>query len=267
MPRAWLAERNLDTIRGPVNPSLNYECGLLVEGFDSSPCFMMTYNPEYYGRLIEACGFEQTQDLLAFHGHVNMLEGLDEKLAFIGAEAKSRFNVKVRPLDPSRFTEDVDAYVDLYNKSMVGTWGFVPLTQGEMKHFATGLKQLLVPEVTCFGEVDGKVIGAAFCLLDYNERIKQIDGKLFPFGFLKLLRNRKGIRNMRAVATNVVPEYQAWGIGLVVMQGLLPRVLEWGIENCEFSWVLESNKLSRGTLEKGGAKRYKTYRLYDFEGR
>jgi len=265
--RDWLSERGMETVRGPVNPSLNYECGLLVEGFDESPCFMMTYNHEYYGRLIEACGFEKCQDMYAYDGHIEMLAQLDEKLAFIGEEAKKRFNITVRSMDKSRFREEVNSYVELYNRALSGTWGFVPLSKPEMRHMASALRNLLIPELTCVAEAEGKVIGAVMCLLDYNPRIKAIDGKLFPFGFLKLLRNRQEIHRVRAIATTVVPEYQSWGVGLVVLQGLEPKAVAWGATSCEFSWVLESNKLSRRGLEKGGAIRSKTYRLYDYEGR
>ena len=111
-------------------------------------------------------------------------------------------------------------------------------------------------------EVDGKPVGAVFCLLDYNPRIKAIDGRLFPFGFLRLLWNKKAIKRLRAISTNVVPEYQAWGIGLVLMNGLYERFMKWGLREVEFSWVLESNYLSRRTLERGGALVTKKYRMY-----
>ena len=104
-----------------------------------------------------------------------------------------------------------------------------------------------------------------FGLLDFNPRVKQIDGRLFPFGFLKLLRKKREIKKIRLISTNVLPQYQGWGVGLVLTNRLLGDVLDWGIQEAEFSWVLESNKLSRGTLERGGAKRIKTYRLYDLD--
>ena len=265
--REWLTQRGMETIRGPVNPSLNYECGLLVDGFDDSPCFMMTYNHKYYERLIKASGYEQCQDMYAYDGEIEMLSQLDEKLAFIANESKKRFNISVRSMDKSRFGEEVKEYVNLYNRALSMTWGFVPLSDAEMRHMGASLRNLLVPELTCLAEAEGKIIGAVMCLLDYNPRIKEIDGKLFPLGFLKLLRNRQEIHRVRAIATTVVPEYQAWGVGLVVLQGLESKAVEWGVTSCEFSWVLESNTLSRRGLEKGGARRSKTYRLYDFEGR
>ena len=263
--RDWLGERDLRSIRGPTNPSLNYECGLLVDGFRAPPFFMMTYNPPFYAALLENWGFKKTQDLYAFWGHVDMIDGLDEKLAFIGAEAKKRFNVNIRPIDKKNFARDVRVFLDVYNRSLVGTWGFAPMSDAEIRHTAAGLRFLMVPELAFIAEVDGEPIGAVFALPDYNPRIKKIDGRLFPFGFLHLLRKRHEIERIRTISTNVVPEYQKWGLGLTLLQALLPKITDGNIKEIEFSWVLESNRLSRGALEKGGAKLTKTYRLYDFD--
>ena len=122
---------------------------------------------------------------------------------------------------------------------------------------------LIVPELTSIAEVDGKPIATSFALLDYNPRIKQINGRLLPFGFLKLLLNRKKIKTIRVISSNVIPAYQKWGVGLVVLSKLAPAAIEWGIQEAEFSWVLESNQLSFGTLKRGGAEIAKTYRIYD----
>jgi GNAT superfamily N-acetyltransferase len=154
-------------------------------------------------------------------------------------------------------------FLDIYNRSLTGTWGFVPMSEAEVDHMAAGLKYLIVPELTVCAEVEGKAIGAVFGLLDYNPRIKQIDGRLLPFGFWRLLRNKRGLHRMRLISTNVVPEYQKWGVGMVLVAGLLPHAIEWGIKEAEFSWVLESNHLSYATLKRGGAKITKTYRIYD----
>ncbi len=262
--KAWFAEQGIHKMRGPANPSLNHEVGTLVEGFDTSPAFMMTYNPPYYEKLIHDYGYEKTQDLYAFWGHLNMLEGLDPKLKFIVDEAKQRFNLKLRRMDRRRFKEDVYTFLDIYNRSLVGTWGFVPIDKAEVDKMAADLKHLLVPELTSVCEVDGQVIGSMFGMLDYNPRIKKIDGRLFPFGFFRLLWNKKAIKNMRLISTNVVPEYQRWGIGLVILERLVPDLRAWGVEEVEFSWVLESNHLSRASLERGGAKKSKTYRMYDY---
>ena len=260
--RDWLHAQGMTNVRGPVNPSLNYECGLLIEGFDTPPFFMMTHNRPWYAGLVEDSGFRRIEDLYAFYGKPSMLSSLDSKLGSMVRGVQERFNVTVRPLDRRRFDDEVRMFLDIYNSSLGGTWGFVPLSASEVKHMAQSLKLLIVPELALVAEVDGKPIGSAFCLLDYNPRIKQINGRLFPFGFLRLLWNKRGIKRMRAISTNVVPEYQAWGVGLVLMAALVKPVLDWGMEEVEFSWVLESNHLSKRSLERGGAIVTKKYRIY-----
>jgi GNAT superfamily N-acetyltransferase len=262
--RDWFAQRQITAIRGPMNPSMNYECGLLIDGFDSPPTFMMTYNPPYYAELLEACGFQKVQDMYAFWGHMNMIDSLDKKMYFIIEEFKRRFNLTLRRLDRKRFRQEVLTFLNIYNRSLVGTWGFAPMTAGEVEHMAASLKRLIVPEMTTVAEIDGQVVGSTFGLLDYNPRIKQIDGRLFPFGFLRLLTNRRAIKRVRIISTNVVPEFQRWGLGLLLLNRLLPDAQAWGIEEGEFSWVLESNHLSFKTLQRGGAKIVKTYRIYDW---
>ena len=258
----WLHAQGMTCIRGPANPSLNYECGLLIEGFDTPPFFMMTHNRPWYAQLVEDAGFGKIEDMFAFWGETSMLGGLDPKLVTMVEGVKERFGVTIRPLDRRRFADEVRTFLHIYNESLGGTWGFVPLTSGEIDHMAASLKYLIEPELTLVAEVDGKPVGAVFCLLDYNPRIKAIDGRLFPFGFLRLLWNKKAIKRLRAISTNVVPEYQAWGIGLVLMNGLYERFMKWGLREVEFSWVLESNYLSRRTLERGGALVTKKYRMY-----
>lgn len=262
--RAWLAGRGIETLRGPINPSLNYECGLLVDGFDQPPWFMMSYNKPYYGRLIESYGFRHAQNLYAFWGHVNMLDEISKRLYSLTHSISDRFKLKCRIFDTKRFNEEISTFLDIYNKSLVSTWGFVPMSKGEVKKQAAGMRRMIVPELTTMAEVDGKPVGTMFGLLDYNPRIKEIDGRLFPFGFIKLLRNRKELTKVRLISTNVLPEYQSWGIGLALVSRLVPDALKWGIEEAEFSWVLESNDLSYKTLKKGGAKITKSYRIYDY---
>lgn len=261
--REWLQAKGLTAIRGPANPSLNYECGLLIDGFDTPPTFMMTHNPPYYQRLLESSGLAKVEDMAAFWGHVDMIAGLDQKMAFVIDECKSRFKVQLRRLDKSRFSAEVRMFLEIYNQSLMGTWGFTPLTEEEIDHMAWSLRFLLAPEMTAVGEIDGKPVGAVFALLDFNTRIKQIDGRLLPFGFFHLLWNKRGIDRIRVLSTNVLPEYQKWGLGLLIIAHLLPSVFAWGVKTAEFSWVLESNSLSYKSLKRGGAKIVKTYRMLE----
>ena len=261
----WFNEKNIYLMRGPANPSQNYEWGLLVEGFHSPPTFMMTYNKPYYKQLIEQYGFFKAQDMFAFHGHIDMLKQLDPKMAFIAQECRKRFKIDVRRIEKKNFKQDVASFLEIYNAALPGQWGFTPMSEGEVKATAAGLKFLIIPELTSMAEIDGRPVATSFGLLDYNPLIKKMNGKLFPFGFLNILFGRKKIKKIRLVSTNVIPEFQRWGLGVVLMERLVADVIEWGIEEAEFSWVLESNKLSRGTLERGGANLDKTYRIYDYE--
>lgn len=261
--RDWFRKQGIEAVRGPVMPSLNYELGLLIDGFDDPPWFMMTYNKPYYAKLIEAYGFRKAQDMFAFWGHVSMLEEVSRRLNTLSQVVLERFNLNCRPMDVKRFNKEIETFLDIYNRSLVSTWGFVPMSAGEVKKQAAGMKQMIVPELTTVAEVDGQAVGTMFGLLDYNSRIKEIDGRLLPFGFLKLLRNRKALKKVRLISTNVLPEYQSWGIGIALVGRLVPDALAWGIQEAEFSWVLESNDLSYKTLKKGGAKITKQYRVYD----
>lgn len=261
--RDWHAERGVRAIRGPVNPSMNYECALLVDGFDSPPTFMMTYNKPYYAALIEGYGYRKVHDLYAYFGRRDRLPEIEERLSGIVEQAKRRSNVTIRPLNRHRFHEDVELFLELYNRALVAMWGFVPLSDGELRHLAADLRYLLVPELALVAESDGKPVGVILAIPDYNPFIKEIDGRLFPFGFLNLLRAKKRLKRVRIVSINVLPEFQRWGVGLVLMSALTPKSIEMGIEEAEFSWVSETNDMARMGLEKGGAEIYKTYRIYD----
>ena len=259
----WLRSKGMTQMRGPVNPSLNYECGLLVDGFDSPPTFLISYNHAYYGNLIEASDFEKVQDMFCYEAHIDDLDDLDPKLQFVIDEATKRFNVKCRPIDAAKFDEDVQVFLNIYNQSLQRTWGYVPMSKAELIHQAKQLKLLIVPKLTSIAEVDGEPVGAGFGLLDYNQILKSMNGHLLPFGWLKLVLGKKKINRLRLVSTNVLPEYQKWGLGLVTLSNMLPDAIDFGIEYGEFSWVLESNSLSRGTIERGGARKVKTQRIYD----
>ncbi|MFG0290596.1 MAG: N-acetyltransferase [Rhodopirellula sp. JB044] len=259
----WLRDRNMTVARGPVHPSLNYEVGLLVDGFDSPPTFLITYNKPYYEKLIQSFGFEKSQDIFSYEASIDILSELDPKMMYIMEESMKRFKATTRPIRRSHFKEDVRIFLNIYNQSLKQTWGYVPMSEAEVDEQSNGLKHLLVPELTSIAEIDGKPVGAGFGLLDYNPIIRRIGGKLLPFGWLHLLLGRKKIKRLRLVSANVLPEYQKWGLGLVTLYPIVPASIDYGITVGEFSWVLESNQLSRGTITRGGATCTKTHRIYD----
>ncbi|MDD1735775.1 MAG: GNAT family N-acetyltransferase [Methanothrix sp.] len=261
--RAWLAARGMTSWRGPVNPSLNYTCGLLIEGFDSPPTFLMTYNPPYYAALIEACGFAKSQDLYAYEMDVALLAKLVDRYKPAVLASFEGEDISLRQLDPSRFDEEVRTYLEIYNLALDGTWGFTPLQEGEVKRIAADLRHVIAPEFMAFAVSGGKTIGAVLALLDFNQIIRKLDGRLFPFGIFRLMLGRRRIDVARAMAVTMTPAFQQSGLGIVLLDRLVDTAKPWGLKLWEFSWVLESNESSRGTLERLGTRRSKTYRIYD----
>ncbi len=271
--RQWMAERDIHHLRGPCNPSLNYECGLLGRGLSFAPHVHDDLQPALLsaaGRKLRLRRLAGLVRLLGAGGHG--LSSWTRSWRSSPARRPSVSTIKVRPIDKSRFEQEIQLFLDIYNQSLGGTWGFVPLSKHEIEHMSAEMKHLIIPELALFATVDGKPIGAVFGMPDYNPRIKQIDGRLFPFGFLRLINfsflkpinKRRPFKRFRAIATAVIPEYQKWGVGLVLLKALIPKIFESGLQEAEFSWVLESNHLSRKSLEKGGAILEKTYRIYDF---
>jgi GNAT superfamily N-acetyltransferase len=261
----WLAVQDIHRLRGPANPGVNYVWGTLIEGFDSPPTFMMAYNPPYYQRLIEGYGFRKAQDLYAYWGDIGMLPSVVTKYGAVTDQIAERFKIRVRELDTKHFKHDVRNFLDIYNRSMVNHWGFSPMSEAELDAMARVLRYLLIPELVVGAEIDGRLVGIILALPDYNPRIKQIGGRLLPFGFLRLLWGKRKLKRIRILAANVLPECQLMGVAVVLLKAIAPKALEYGVQEAEFSWVAESNSLSRGSLEKGGAKRIKTYRVYDLD--
>jgi GNAT superfamily N-acetyltransferase len=261
--RAWLAQRGMTQWRGPVNPSLNYTCGLLIDGFAAPPTFLMTYNPPYYASLIEACGFAKAQDLYAYEMDVALLAKLVERYKPAVTASLEGDDVSLRHMDPSRMDDEINTYLEIYNRSLEGTWGFTPLQEGEVKQIAGDLRHIIAPEFMAFAMSGGRTVGAVLALLDYNQIIRKLNGRLLPFGIIRLLRGRKRIDVARAMAVTMVPAFQRSGLGIVLLDRLVDAAKPWGLKRWEFSWVLESNRGSRGTLERAGTRRTKTYRIYD----
>ncbi len=261
----WLQERGMSVVRGPVNPSMNYTCGLLIDGFDRAPRFLMTYNPPCYAALLESCGYAKSQDLYACEMDTELLAKATRRYKPAVLAACERLQLTIRRFDLGRRRrrEEIATYLNLYNQSLDGTWGFTPLQPREARRIADELRRILVPEFALFAEIDGRPIGAVLALLDYNQILRTLNGRLFPFGFVRLLIERRRITTVRTMAMTMAPGHQSAGLSVVLMDTLVDAGAEWGVDLYEFSWVLESNAKSRGTLERLGTKITSTYRIYE----
>lgn len=257
----WLRARGVKVMRGPVNPSTNYECGLLVEGFDSSPFVMMTYNPPYYAGLLERAGLSKAKDLLAYITTAAATAG--HKAMRVAERAMRSSRVNIRPVNMKKYEADVDAIWSIYSAAWSRNWGFAPLTKEEFRVLAKDMKSILAPEFALVGEIDGRPVGFALAIPDINRALKPAGGNLFPIGLIKILYHQRRIKSLRVMALGVIDEFRTAGVAAGFYATLIKRAQRLGYEDCEFSWVLEDNILMNRSIEALGARRYKTYRLYE----
>src|SRR4030042_4080333 len=259
--KSFLRARGVKQMMGPVNPSTNDECGLLIDGFDSSPFFMVPYNPRYYRKLLEGCGLKKAKDLVA-NRMIN--DGsIPERLLRISARITKRLpGLTIRPLDMKKLDQEVMRVKEVYNGAWRDNWGFVPLTDEEMDLMVKKMKPLVVPEYVPFAEIGGETAGFALALPDYNVAIKKVNGRLGPVGLLKFLYYSRKIRTIRVLLLGVKAEYRKRGIETLLYLESFRRGQARGVRWGEMSWILEDNRLMQKGLEALGAKKYKTCRIY-----
>ena len=260
----WLRERGMTDIRGPVNPSMNDESGLLVDGFDGPPVILMTYNPPYYGALIEGAGFSKAKDLYAYL--IRQETYRSEKLLRLADRIKERNGITFRNVNlknKAQFTKDVADIKHIYNVAWEDNWGFVKMTDDEFDFLAADLKQIADPEYIFFAEVKGKLAGFILCLPDINQSlIHNKKGGLLG-GVFHLLTKQKKINLLRIVVLGVLPEYRKLGVDAAMYHEIGLRGEPRGIKAGEASWILEDNEMmNRGLTQIMNGERYRTYRVY-----
>lgn len=265
----WARERGMQMLRGPMNPSTNHECGLLVEGFNQSPSVMMTYNPPYYAKLIENWGFKKAKDLFAYDIDGRKVK-FSEKLMAQAEKLRQSGRVTFRPVNMSRFDQEIQTILDIYNDAWESNWGFVPMNDEEFRHMAKDMKLILDPELLLIAEVAGQPAGFALTLPDVNQVFKKVpDGKLFPFGVFKLLWNLKGpgrrrtINRCRILTLGIKRQFREYGIGPLLYTEYFKRGPALGYPIGEASWILEDNIPMNRALEHMCGQRTKVYRIYD----
>ena len=260
---AWLKERDIEVMRGPMNPSTNDECGFLLEGFDSPPMIMMTYTPPYYLDYMERCGMVKSKDLYAYLSIIKEVSagGRLEKLA-AGVRAKVP-GLTVRPANMKDFSRELEIVKDIYNSAWSHNWGFVPMTDEEISSMAKRLKPLIVPELLIMAEVNGNPAAFYMAVPDYNQVLKRVNGRLGPIGIMKFLWYSRKISDIRVLTMGVKEEYRRRGIeGLLYLEAFKAASKK-GYERAEMSWILEDNVLMQRGCEIMGGKLYKKYRIYE----
>ena len=259
----WLAERGMSHIQGPMNFSTNEMCGLLVDGFEHPPMLMMPYNLAYYAALIEAAGYHQAKDLLAYLIDVRADATPPARLVR-GVERLQRTQqVTIRPIDRRRFETEIRELFDIYQQAWQHNWGFVPLTEAELAHFVKQVRWIADPRLCLIAEVEGQAVGFALALPDYNQVLRRTNGRLLPWGWLKLVWHRRSVNAARILLLGLKPGVRLRGLDAMLYLKFWHEAPKNGYPYVECSWILEDNwPMIRG-LERMGAVRYKTYRVYE----
>ena len=263
----WSRAAGMKKLLGPMNPTTNDECGLLVAGFDSSPVFMMTYNPAYYVGLVEREGFRKAKDLLAFD--IDMATIPMERLTRIAAKVKQRNpGLSFRPVLRKTLEQDLAKIKEVYNAAWQHNWGFVPMTDAEMDFMADRLKPLLMEGLIWVAESGPEPIGFLLALPDYNVGLKPLKGKMLTpkmLGFIPYVLGWKRPPRTRVLTLGVKEKYRGKGLETVMLIEGLKVGYEAGFARSEASWILEDNVMMCRVIEAIGGKAYKTYRIYERE--
>ncbi len=261
----WLRVQGMQALRGPFNLSINEECGLLVDGFDTPPYIMMGHALPWYGKAVEDAGYEGIKDLLAYRAHSSFaIPPVMDRLLH-----RTRRRATLRPLNRKRLREELEVLRDIFNDAWAGNWGFVPFTTEEFFEIGRMLTLLVDDDFVQIAEVDGMPAAFMVALPNINEVIADLDGRLFPLGWLKLLWRLK----VRYPATARIPlmgvrrrfhnSFLGPGLAFLVIEAVRNAVVRRGIGDVEMSWILEDNEGMRNIIETLGGVPYKRYRLYE----
>lgn len=266
---AWLRARGMARVTGPFDPSINDSCGLLVAGFDTPPSMMMGHHRRWYGPRLEEQGYAKLRDLICYWFDVQA--PWPEAAARLLARSGTRDRLRVRPLDMRRYREEIATVCAIFNDAWADNWGFLPLEAEEAQHLARSIRPLVRAEDFAIAELDGEPAAMVVTLPNLNLAIRDLGGRLFPWGWAKLLWRLKirGVPEWRMPLMGVRRAYQngPWGaaLALAVIRAVKESHAARGTQAAELSWVLEDNRRTDSLIRLVGGRPYKTYRIYGKE--
>jgi GNAT superfamily N-acetyltransferase len=260
----WLRERGRDRILGPMDFSTNHECGLLVEGHERMPQILENWHHPYYREQLEGQGFAKAMDLYKWEimpsDRGQMLPIIDE----LADRLEPEHGISLHRMRKRDFAQEVRAFMEVYNLSWSRNWGFVPLTDAELEHMAKELKPVLDEDFACVAKTaDNEIAGVSLSLPDYNQVLKDLNGRLLPLGWLKALRGRPRIDEVRVFALGVKPEFQHTGVAAALYRDIWDACLRRRIDRVETGWILEVNEPMNRAMEALTGRIVKRYRLYE----
>ncbi len=258
----WLRVRGRDRMVGPMDFSTNDECGVLIEGHERPPLILSPWTHPYYPALLEGAGLEKAMDLLMWELHITGRENVNPIIWRIADEVESKYGITVRSMRKRDLEAEISRFLEVYNAAWERNWGFVPLTEAEVRHYAKDLKPILDENWAYIAERDGEVIGAALTLPDFNQVLAHLNGRLLPFGWAKALYWRRKIDRVRVFALGVKPDYQHTGVAAAFYKRHFDTAeatpQKWG----EMGWILETNKAMNRAMEGMGGRVVRRFRIY-----
>lgn len=258
----WLKQQGMTSMRGPWSFA-SQEWGLVVEGYEPSPVIMAPYNPPFYNELLMQFGLQKVEDLMVYVIDANDGYQFPERYLTLTKVVKKRYGVTVREVNMHNLEKDVVTILDLANVSISDNWGFYPVTNDEARALARDLKQIINPKGVLIAETaDGRPIGFAMTLPDINMILKGLDGRLLPFGWMKLLFMLPRLQQYRMWALGVIPEYQGKAIDTLLYRATYENLYTPKIR-LEINYILEDNDRMNNAVYKLGVKNLRRYRVYE----
>jgi GNAT superfamily N-acetyltransferase len=261
---AWLRERGRDRMVGPMDFTTNDECGLLVEGHDRMPIILTPWQHPYYQGLLEGAGLTKAMDAFMWELYVDKRERVHPAIWEMAEKVKSEHGITVRPMRKRDLQAEVGRFLEVYNAAWERNWGFVPLSEEEVRHYAKDLKPVLDENWAMIAEArDGTVVGAALTLPDFNQVLAHLNGRLLPFGWAKALYWRRKVDRVRVFALGVKREYQHTGVAARMYELHFDSAERTPQKGGETGWILESNTAMNRAMEGMGGKISRRYRFYE----
>lgn len=263
----WARDRSLTRLRGPYSLSINDESGLLIAGHDRRPRLMMNYAPPWYQTALEAQGYAKAKDLLAFD--ISAVDDLPPAAHRMAAHARAIPGLVERPLRLDHFDADLRIVGRLFNDAWRDNWGYLPLTDDDVRYLGQNLKPILEPALARFVEINGEPAAMAVILADFNEALHGLGGRLLPFGWARLLWRVK-VRGFTGARLILMGVSRAWQkdlrsgalVALLLLQ-LQAELRRRRIREVELSWILEDNRPTIRLTELLGGRLARRYRLFE----
>ncbi len=261
----WLRGQGCDRMVGPADFTTNDECGILLEGHERTPLILSPWTHRYYPELIEGAGMAKAMDLLMWELHISGRDRVNPVIWKLADQVEERYGVIVRPYRKKDIQEEISRFMEVYNSAWEKNWGFVPLTDDEVRHYAKQIKPFLDENWAYIAEKDGETVGAALTLPDYNQALIHMRGRLLPLGWAKFLWYRRKIDRVRVFALGVKPDWQHTGVAAKFYERHFEAATRTPQTYGEMGWILETNKDMNKAMEAMGGEVVRRFRLFERE--